>query len=59
MLLYPALVGAAVMTVAWPFFGSRLDLTWLDMAKLLMVACSHRRPLPADPRLPAGAGVGA
>jgi len=37
MLLYPALVGAAVMTVAWPFFGSRLELTWLDMAKLLMV----------------------
>ena len=37
MLLYPALVGAAVMTVAWPFFGSHLDLTWLDMAKLVMV----------------------
>ena len=37
MLLYPALVGAAVMTVARPFFGSHLDLTWLDMAKLVMV----------------------
>ncbi|MFO1315768.1 MAG: DMT family transporter [Burkholderiales bacterium] len=37
MLLYPALVGAVAMTVAWPFFGSRLDLTWLDMAKLVMV----------------------
>ncbi len=37
MLLYPALVGAAVMTVAWPLLGSRLDLTWLDMAKLVMI----------------------
>jgi drug/metabolite transporter (DMT)-like permease len=34
-LLYPALVGSALMTVAWPFFGSRLDITWTDMAMLV------------------------
>jgi drug/metabolite transporter (DMT)-like permease len=59
MLLYPALVGAAVMTVAWPFFGSRLDLTWLDMAKLLMVGvlgtAGHFLLILAFQRAPASA----
>lgn len=59
MLLYPALVGAAVMTVAWPFFGSRLDLTWLDMGKLLMVGllgtAGHFLLILAFQRAPASA----
>jgi drug/metabolite transporter (DMT)-like permease len=59
MLLYPALVGAAVMTAAWPFFGSRLDLTWLDMAKLLMVGllgtAGHFLLILAFQRAPASA----
>jgi drug/metabolite transporter (DMT)-like permease len=59
MLLYPALVGAVLMTVAWPFFGSRLDLTWLDMAKLLMVGvlgtAGHFLLILAFQRAPASA----
>jgi drug/metabolite transporter (DMT)-like permease len=59
MLLYPALVGAAVMTVAWPFFGSRLDLAWLDLAKLLMVGvlgtAGHFLLILAFQRAPASA----
>ena len=59
MLLYPALVGAAAMTVAWPFFGSRLDLTWLDMGKLLMVGllgtAGHFLLILAFQRAPASA----
>ena len=59
MLLYPALVGAGVMTVAWPFFGSHLDLTWLDMAKLLMVGvlgtAGHFLLILAFQRAPASA----
>jgi drug/metabolite transporter (DMT)-like permease len=31
-LFYPALVGAGLMTAAWPWFGSRIDVPWTDVA---------------------------
>jgi drug/metabolite transporter (DMT)-like permease len=33
-LFYPALVGTLLMTFVWPWFGSRIDLTWMDVALL-------------------------
>ncbi|MCC7039823.1 MAG: DMT family transporter [Burkholderiales bacterium] len=35
-LFYPALVGVGIMTLVWPWFGSRVDVTWIDV--VLMVA---------------------
>jgi drug/metabolite transporter (DMT)-like permease len=36
-LFYPALVGTLLMTFVWPWFGSRIDLTWLDVALLASI----------------------
>jgi drug/metabolite transporter (DMT)-like permease len=33
-LFYPALVGTLLMTFVWPWFGSRIDLTWVDVVLL-------------------------
>ena len=33
-LFYPALVGTLLMTFVWPWFGSRIDLTWTDVVLL-------------------------
>jgi drug/metabolite transporter (DMT)-like permease len=34
-LFYPALVGACIMTLIWPWFGSRIDVAWVDVALML------------------------
>ena len=36
-LLYPALVGAGLMTLVWPWFGSRIDITWTDVALMAAI----------------------
>jgi drug/metabolite transporter (DMT)-like permease len=36
-LFYPALVGVAIMTVVWPWFGSQIDVAWIDVARMLAV----------------------
>ena len=36
-LFYPALVGTAIMTLVWPWFGVASDLTWVDVATMLAV----------------------
>lgn len=33
-LFYPALVGALLMTFVWPWFGTRIDVSWTDAALL-------------------------
>jgi len=33
-LFYPALVGTLLMTFVWPWFGSRIDVAWSDVAWL-------------------------
>jgi drug/metabolite transporter (DMT)-like permease len=33
-LFYPALVGTLLMTLVWPWFGSRIDVSWTDVALL-------------------------
>jgi drug/metabolite transporter (DMT)-like permease len=34
-LFYPALVGVAIMTLVWPWFGSQIDVAWPDVALML------------------------
>ena len=42
-LFYPALVGAAIMTLVWPWFGSRDRHRWTDVALMVDAsACSAR-----------------
>ncbi len=36
-LFYPALVGVGLMTLVWPWFGSAIDLSWLDIAMLATI----------------------
>ena len=36
-LFYPALVGAALMTLVWPWFGSRIDVAWTDVALMATI----------------------
>jgi drug/metabolite transporter (DMT)-like permease len=36
-LFYPALVGAALMTLVWPWFGSKIDISWTDVALLAAI----------------------
>src|SRR4030095_13553851 len=36
-LFYPALVGALLMTFVWPWFGSRIEMTWIDLALLATI----------------------
>jgi len=33
-LFYPALIGTLLMTFVWPWFGSRIDVAWTDVAWL-------------------------
>jgi len=35
-LFYPALVGTLLMTLVWPWFGSRIEMTWADAGLLLV-----------------------
>ena len=53
-LFYPALVGVAIMTAVWPWFGSD-HRRGVDRrrAHARDRRARHRRALPADPRLPA------
>ena len=36
-LFYPALVGTLLMTFVWPWFGSRIDMTWTDVVLLAAI----------------------
>ncbi|MEP7328970.1 MAG: DMT family transporter [Betaproteobacteria bacterium] len=36
-LFYPALIGAMIMTVVWPWFGSQIELSWGDLALLCLI----------------------
>ncbi len=36
-LFYPALVGAAIMTLVWHWFGARIDVAWVDVASMIAV----------------------
>jgi len=36
-LFYPALVGVGIMTLVWPWFGSEIDVAWIDVARMLAV----------------------
>jgi drug/metabolite transporter (DMT)-like permease len=36
-LFYPALVGAGLMTLVWPWFGSRIDVSWPDVALMAAI----------------------
>jgi drug/metabolite transporter (DMT)-like permease len=36
-LFYPALVGVGIMTVVWPWFGTAIDLSWLDVVMLASI----------------------
>ncbi|MEO8507420.1 MAG: DMT family transporter [Betaproteobacteria bacterium] len=36
-LFYPALVGAGLMTVVWPWFGSRIDVSYTDVALMAAI----------------------
>ena len=36
-LFYPALVGVLLMTLVWPWFGSRIDISWTDVALMATI----------------------
>ncbi len=36
-LFYPALIGALLMTFVWPWYGSRIDVTWIDIVLLATI----------------------
>src|SRR5205814_4566481 len=36
-LFYPALVGVLLMTLVWPWFGSRIDITWTEVALMAAI----------------------
>lgn len=36
-LFYPALVGVAIMTLVWPWFGSAIDVAWVDVGLMLAI----------------------
>jgi drug/metabolite transporter (DMT)-like permease len=36
-LFYPALVGAALMTVVWPWFGASSEVGWMDIVLMLAI----------------------
>lgn len=36
-LFYPALVGVAIMTLVWPWFGSAIDVAWADAGLMLAI----------------------
>lgn len=36
-LFYPALISTLLMTLVWPWFGSRIELSWPDVALLALI----------------------
>ncbi len=34
-LFYPALIGTLIMTCVWPWFGSHIQTTWVDLTLLV------------------------
>jgi drug/metabolite transporter (DMT)-like permease len=36
-LFYPALISTLLMTLVWPWFGSRIELSWQDIALLALI----------------------
>jgi drug/metabolite transporter (DMT)-like permease len=36
-LFYPALISTLLMTLVWPWFGSRIELSWHDIALLALI----------------------
>jgi drug/metabolite transporter (DMT)-like permease len=36
-LFYPALVGVGIMTLVWPWFGTAIDISWIDVALLAAI----------------------
>jgi drug/metabolite transporter (DMT)-like permease len=58
-LFYPALVGVAIMTVAWPWFGSHIEVAWADVALMLALGIlgtiGHFMLILAFSRAPASA----
>jgi len=36
-LFYPALVGVGIMTLVWPWFGSTIDVAWVDVGLMLVI----------------------
>jgi drug/metabolite transporter (DMT)-like permease len=58
-LFYPALVGVAIMTVVWPWFGSEIHVEWADVALMLALGIlgtiGHFMLILAFSRAPASA----
>jgi drug/metabolite transporter (DMT)-like permease len=58
-LFYPALVGVAIMTVVWPWFGSEIRVEWTDVALMLALGVlgtiGHFMLILAFSRAPASA----
>lgn len=36
-LFYPALVGVGIMTLVWPWFGTAIDISWVDVGLLAAI----------------------
>jgi len=58
-LFYPGLVGVGIMTLVWPWFGTRIDVTWVDAGMMLCVGviatAGHFMLILAFQRAPASA----
>lgn len=58
-LFYPALVGVGIMTLVWPWFGSRIDVAWFDVGLMLTIGvfgtAGHFLLILAFQRAPASA----
>jgi drug/metabolite transporter (DMT)-like permease len=58
-LFYPALVGVAIMTLVWPWFGSEIQVEWTDVALMLALGVlgtiGHFMLILAFARAPASA----
>lgn len=58
-LFYPALVGVGIMTLVWPWFGSRIDVEWFDVGLMLTIGvfgtAGHFLLILAFQRAPASA----
>ncbi|MFO1322443.1 MAG: DMT family transporter [Burkholderiales bacterium] len=58
-LFYPALVGAAIMTLVWPWFGTTIDVTWIEVGLMATIGvfgtAGHFLLILAFQRAPASA----
>lgn len=58
-LFYPALVGVCIMSLVWPWFGSRVDVDWPDIGWMLCIGllgtAGHFLLILAFQRAPASA----